>query len=354
MRSLRTAGVIVVLAGCNYENPGFKVKGSGTGSGASETGESGSGVTTETSVSSTPPTTTGGPETTTEPVTSMTTTTGPAESSSGEAEGTSTTGEPLNNDCQQASTVDLTVVFDSFLVDRSWNDASPCALLQEVAPDDEWEQGTTYCRDRNFGALAALPLIDVPNQDGRDVIHYLVRFDMKPLLDESTQQPVQFVQIQAADLWLTIKRLGVGAKVGAYALNADQAWTEGNKSGEPAGAGEVTYRCRVSPATTDPVKPCLKDWAFKVPIPVEASPMREQATDALPKEMAAPLKISFLASDFEGGLEGFFSEAGHHGFFIGLPPFDPGSTGDKVKVYAQGAAEADIKLSVHYCPAKQP
>lgn len=82
-------GVLAVLAGCNYENPGFKVKGSDDGAGASETGVSVSGA-SEVSVSGVP-TTGEPPETTMGPGTSVTTTTGVAESSGGEV---GSSGEP--------------------------------------------------------------------------------------------------------------------------------------------------------------------------------------------------------------------------------------------------------------------
>lgn len=357
MRSLRTAGVIAVLAGCNYENPGFKVKGSGTESGVSETSVGPTTGPGETQVSGVPTTTSEPPETTTEPVTSMSTTststTESMETSSDEV-GSSTTGEGLNNECMQAEAVELKVVFDTFVVDRSWVDASPCALLDQVAPEQQWEQGTIYCRDRNFGAVAALPLMDVPEQDGRDVIHYLVRFDMKPLVDVNTGKPVQFEQIQGADLQLSAKRTGVAADVGAYALGADQAWTEGNKSGEAADPGQATYRCRVAPKLADPVNECTKPWALKPIVPQNASPLRVQSTEGLQQNVVVPFKIPFLWSDFEGELEGFFSEKEHNGFLIGLPPFDPASKADRIKIFANEAAEADIKLTVRYCPGPKP
>jgi len=355
MRGLRTAvnwGVLAVLAGCGYENPGFQLKGSDDGAGASETGVSVSGA-SEASVSGVP-TTGEPPDPTTGPGTSVSTTTGLPDTNSGEVGSAGTTGEPLTNVCDAPAKVELTIVKDTFLVDRSWPDGAACSLLEEVAPEGNWMQGTTYCRDRNFGVVAALPLVDAPVMGGRDAIHYLVRFDMAPLLDVSTQQPVQFAQIQGADLWLMVKRLGLGVKVGAYALHADQGWDVGYQSGEPAVEYEATYRCRVAPAPMDPVKACIAAWTHTVPIPEGGSPMREEATDALPKDEAALLKIPFKASDFKDGLEGFFSEAEHNGFFIGLRTVDLGSTADKLKVYADEAAETDegdIKLVVHYCPA---
>ena len=356
MRRLRTAAtpfgwcVCVALVGCNYDNPGFKVKGSADGSGASETSVSGSGVTSETSVSSTPTTST----VASEPASS--TGSGGVSSSpmteTGQTQDSATTGAPLVHECDKPETVELKVVGDTFLVDRSWKDfTAPCFLLQEVAPEYQWVQGLIYCRDRNFGLLPALPLMDVPSMDGRDAIHYLVRFDLTQLVDVNTQEPVQFAQIVGGELQLTVKRLGEGTTLGAFALHPDQAWKEGTQAGDEANEGEPTYRCRVAPAGNIPVNDCSAEWTFGAPIPKDGSPMRYELTEMLPKDVISPFIIPFLWTDFEGEMETFFSVEGHQGFFIDLPAFHADSTAERLKVFAREAAEDDPVLRVTYCPA---
>lgn len=365
MRSLGTAATTLCvwcvlagctgLTGCNYVNPGFKVKGNAEGGASSETG--GDGTTGETGVSSAPVTTT----TTEEPPTS-TSTLGTAESSSGpvltdtgdtEEPGTTTTGGPTPHECDDAVTMKLPVALDTFLVDRSWKDAGACSLIQEVAPEYDWPvNDVSYCRDRNFGAVPGLPLVDRPNMDGRDAIHYLVKFKVEALLDMNTQEPVEFSQIVSADLILTVKRLGDPTTVGAFALAPDQSWLEGDKAGEEAEQAEATYRCRVAPQPKDPVNPCAGKWTYTVPIPEGGNPMREVTTEGLAKGVDSPLPIGFNWTDFEGGLEMFFTPAGHQGFFVSLPTFEAESTGDRLKVLAREAAEEDPVLKVTYCPKK--
>lgn len=361
MRSLETAatsfGVWCVWAACaagcacNYNNPGFKVKGADEG-GNSGTATSLGGTTSGTSVSSTPPTTT-----TEEPPTS-TSTLGTAESSSGavmtetgDTETSVTTGGPMPHGCNNPETKALTVAADTFLVDRSWEDGTgACVLIEDLDNEYPWPDDVAVCRDRNFGLLPALPLVDRPNEGGRDAIHYLVKFKVGALLDVNTQQPVEFSQIVSAELVLTVERLGEATTVGAFALAIDQTWEEGNKSGEQADSKEPTYRCRVAPWGKDPEKPCTGAWTFLVPIPEGGSPMREANTDELVEGEISPLAINFEWTDFEGGLETFFTAAGHQGFFIDLPVFNDDSTGDRLKVYAREAAEKDPVFKVTYCP----
>lgn len=351
MRRLRTAAtpfgwcVCVALMGCSHDNPGFKVKGSADGSGASETSVSASGVTSETSAPTTGTTTE--PSTSTSVMSAGSASSEPPMTETGATQDSATTDAPLEHSCpdNEKKTVELPVLADTFLVDRSWKDfTAPCFLLQEVAPEYQWEQGLIYCRDRNFGLLPALPLMDMPSMEGRDAIHYLVKFDLTPLAG------VQFAQIVGAELQLTVKRLGEGTTLGAFALHPDQVWEEGTKAGDEATENEPTYRCRKAPKGKVPVNDCIAPWTFGTPIPEEGSPIRYELTETLPEGVISPFLIDFNWSDFKDALEPFFSEAGHQGFFIGLPAFPAVSTADRLKVYAREAAEDDPVLRVTYCP----
>ena len=357
-------GVLVTLTGvapgCGYDNPGFKLKDSDpiTSSGAETTSVSGVTMTTTESATtnSAPTTSTADASTsngsqvsgsgTTETTEDLTT------STSGMTTGDSTGG--VTNDCPMPSVVKVPWLADTFLVDRSYEDAASCAMLDEVAPEHQWEQGLIFCRDRNFGIVPALPLLDRPAGVGRDVIHYLVQFNMTKLLENESNEPIEFGQITLVEVVITAKRTGAPIEVGAFALRFDQKWVEGNKFGQKAEVGMPTYRCRKAPMVTDPVTPCgTGAWEFgETPVPAMGSPMRATSTEVLAVNEIAPFSIPFLPTDFVGDLEGFLDPKGeaHHGFFIGLPAFDAESTADKVKVFAKEASETDPVMMVHYCP----
>lgn len=363
MRSLETAATsfgvwcgfvgCIWLAGCNYDNPGFKVKGNAEAGASSET--SVSGATSETSESSAPVTT----ATTEEPPTStgMVATAGSGTEDPGStteaitSDVTGTTGEPLNNECGQPEVVEVPVLADTFLVVRTVDDAVACGLLDEIAPG-QFDPNSGYCENWNLGKVATLKLVDVPNEEGRDAIHYLVKFDVGKLLDKNTDEPVKLVQIKNAELHVTIERLGDPVLLGAYPLLPDDVWVEGKEDG-PAVMGDPSYRCRKAPGVDNQEGACLGKWHHTLPIPKGASPTREALTDSVDKGMSGGVKFAFLPSDFAGELEGFFdAKSGHHhGFFIALPLEDPNSTPDKVKVLAREAAEEDPRLVVTYCPA---
>lgn len=354
MRRLRTAAtpfgwcVCVALVGCNYDNPGFKVKGSADGSGASET--SVSGVTGDTGVSSTPTTgATTGESTSTSVTSAGSASSEPGTMTASDTDVTSTTGDPLGNDCMVPDVVEMVSKEDTFLVARTTGDVVACGFLDEIA-FGMFDPNAGYCENFNLGNVAELPLVDVPNLEGRDAVHYLVQFDLSMLLDKNTQLPVQFAQITGAVLEVRAKRLGEVVEVGAYPLASDESWVPGDEHG-PAKAGDPSYRCRKAPGLVNQEGPCLENatWFYGDPIHVEASWTRNALTDTIPEGGTGWLQFKFMPSDF-GLQQDFFDAANHHGFFLGLAPRDENSTPDKVRILAfEGGGGSVFRVS--YCPA---
>lgn len=269
MRSLRTAGVIVVLAGCNYENPGFKVKGSGTGSGASETAESGSGATTETSVSSTPPTTsTSEPiePTTDGPGSSVTDTSGDPNTSTSSD---SSTGEllPWDNSCPKEDIVEgarQLAVADNYFFNSYKQQPPRCDFTDQPLSED------FNCVDLNAGQDDFAPMVfdDIGDMNPANHLRVLVgvRFSLEGLEDGG--EPVPRSAVVDSTLELYFFRANAQApwdppEFDLYALEAEGQkvvhWAEGEHFGAGGcSKGEPSFRCLA--CGESPTGLCEQEW----------------------------------------------------------------------------------------------
>jgi hypothetical protein len=328
MRRLRTAAtpfgwcVCVALMGCSHDNPGFKVKGSADGSGASETSVSGSGVTSETSVSSTP--TTGTPDTTTSGP-GITSTTGLTQTSSGGSE-SSTGGNPpvfpLLCDENSKQVVGFPVAADTYFSFNA-NDPGQCDDLSE------------YCKNTNTGRVSYR---DVFNRDDY-LTAFAVRFTTEPLEYMGFPVPHEVVKLTLQlfveredqehpnDVKLFTKRFGAN----------DASWPEGdNYALEPCHQGDSSYACRSCNDDTS----CAQQWAVSLPEIISSKAVADAIV--VPKSYAQLTDVPLVA----GQELPFFAE-GHPGFLVvGEAPVYEGKL--IIKAHEVGEAFAP-QLIAEYC-----
>ncbi|MBK7830263.1 hypothetical protein [Nannocystis sp.] len=296
MRGLRKAvywGVFAVLAGCNYENPGFKVKGSDDGAGASETGVSVSGA-SEASVSGVP-TTGEPPDSTTGPGTSVTTTTGVAESSGGEV---GSTGDPPPKFPAQCGAdnrerVDFVVAADTYFY-FNVNDIGQCEDVQYP------------CKDTSAGLSGYQ---NVFNRDGY-MSFFVVRFEPQAVEYMGYKVPADVVTLT---LQMFIENLDDGIPGDVILIPKrlapeDKGWPEGDNYGlEECTLGDSSYACRKCKANTS----CAEEWVMPIG-DVVASPM--VVGDALAVE--TPLDGAMKDMAINASTELALLAKGHPGFLI--------------------------------------
>lgn len=269
MRGLRTAvywGVLAVLAGCGYENPGFMVKGSEDGSGAGETGVTGSGA-SEASVSGVP-TTGEPPDPTTGPGTSETTT-GVAESSGGEVGSTGDPPPKFPLVCAQdgKERVEFVVAADTYFYFNA-NDIGQCEAVQYP------------CEDTSAGLSGYQHVF---NRDGY-MSFFVVRFEPQVVEYMGFMVPPEAMTLT---LQLFIERDDQGFPGDVHLIPKrlapeDKGWPEGDNYGlEECLTGDSSYACRKCNADTS----CAEPW-FTPIADVVASP--KNAGEALAVETPFP------------------------------------------------------------------
>lgn len=281
MRSVWTAatsfGVMTVsailagsgaLAGCNYDNPGFKVKGTAEGGGDSETGASVSGTSGDTSVASTPTTTT---TTTDDPtLTSFTVSAGSVTDPTTTAPGTESglsTGPllPWDNTCDTPIWSEFRpAVADTYFFHSYAAGESNCYFTDQPLSEDY------ECIDLNAGAVDYLPMVftDIVMGDPKFYLQALLgaRFSLDGLEDGGEQVPRAAVVSSALELYFfrgNPQLVWGPPEFDLYALAAagDEVvlWPEGEHFA-PGGCskGEPSFRCLACGAT--PKGACDLDW----------------------------------------------------------------------------------------------
>lgn len=354
MRSVWTAatsfGVMTVsailagsgaLAGCNYDNPGFKVKGT---VGAQESTGGSAEVTTDvvTTQSSGTPTVTSEPTgPASEPVTSVTTldTSGSETSSVSTSSGTGSEGE---------------WVFPESCGETIPGEYEPAAadtffLYEQGIGACSFDEQMIDCFNREFSLVDYYPLfhhLKEPGPDDDIVDMYAVRFAM-PAPMYMGEVPVPPHAFQSFDARFHVFRISPGdpwkqVDLSVLRLAAGDTWQEGGgQEYTPCLSPAASFRCRECPLS-DPEGGCVLDWSVKeTPVPLNAPALQKLVIKEAPGDSGAdvPLK-QFVKAD----LAWLITE--------GLVVFAPGEMAEKlieVKTLQSGDMSWRPALRTNYC-----
>lgn len=332
---------------CNYDNPGFKLKGEHeTTSGSPTTNDSVSATTepgtptTSTSTSSQP--TTIDPDGSGSASSAMTTdapTTGMTEDPS--------TGMPeeWDNNCPEADVIEVEyqLLADTFFAHASEGQGGGCDLGDgnALAP---------FCEDLAFGQLPRAPVFyleqDAGTEDDR-ISAFAVKFEPKVIMDGPEVVPTK--AFQDLSLFIFFNRVDGQTTPIPFELlqmDKDDVWPEGdNKVVDLCKAGDSSFRCRVCNMTTGD----CKDGAWLHGNPYDMSrtviTILNSGFDVPKVNFMTPVEIPLPTAELE-------ALAGTHQGFLVLPKPDLAPNTLEIAT-REHEGELAPRLIGHYCKKPQ-